>query len=147
MRIGLSILLTAFAIFVSAGAAVAAWDSSVSGTVVDVRSGQPVPGATIEVVTPDGSRVLGRATSDASGAFVVRDLAGGDVRLRFFGPGYVRTAMAGVYLPPHERLIEAAPIAMYPVGSKPPQPVAMSQCGALVQAGETADVYSVCGGP
>lgn len=145
MRIMLISMLGALALATSAVTAAASWNSSVSGTVVDVRSGQPVSGATVEVVTPDGSRVLGRTRSDASGAFVVRDLAGGDVRLRFYGPGYVRTAMAGVFLPPHERLIEAAPIAMYPVGMRPPQPVAMEQCGALLQTDQTADVYTICG--
>jgi hypothetical protein len=124
----------------------ASWTASVSGSVVDVNSLQPVSGAIIKVYSVTGTRLQGSAKSDASGTFVVTGLAGGQYRLQFEGPGYQRTVVAGIYVRPTERLIEAAPIAMYPVGVPVPRPISMNPCGSVIQPGETADVYVVCSG-
>jgi hypothetical protein len=131
-------------IIASTTLASASWTASMSGTIVDIKTLQPVADATVKVYEAKGSQVLGKATSDAHGAFVISGLRGGQYRLQFEKPGYQRTIVAGVYVRPGERMIEAAPIAMYPNGVRLPN-FAMSQpCGSLIQPNETADVYVVC---
>ena len=76
----------------------ASWTASLSGTVVDIKTLQPVADATIKVYENAGSQVMGKATSDAHGAFVISGLRGGHYRLQFEKPGYQRTIVAGVEL-------------------------------------------------
>lgn len=132
------------ALFASTSLALASWTASVSGTVVDVKSLQPVADATIKIYANAGSQVLGQATSDAHGGFVINGLRGGPYRLQFEKKGYQRTVIAGVYVRPNERMIEAAPIAMYPDGVPLPNFSMSKPCGSLVNPTETADVYIVC---
>jgi hypothetical protein len=122
----------------------ASWTASMSGSVVDIKTLQPVADATIKVYENSGSQEMGKTTSDAHGAFVVSGLRGGHYRLQFEKPGYQRTIIAGIYVRPGERMIEAAPIAMYPVGVRLPNFAMSKPCGALVNPDETADVYVVC---
>jgi carboxypeptidase family protein len=131
-------------IIASASMASASWNASMSGTIVDIKTLQPVADATVKIYTATGSQVLGVATSDAHGAFVISGLRGGQYRLQFEKHGYQRTIIAGIYVRPGERMIEAAPIAMYPNGVKLPNFAMSKPCGALVQPNETADVYVVC---
>jgi len=128
----------------STSIATASWTASVSGTVVDVKSLQPVADATIKIYANAGSQVMGQATSDAHGGFVIEGLRGGPYRLQFEKKGYQRTVIAGLYVRPNERMIEAAPIAMYPDGVPLPNFSMSKPCGSLVNPGETADVYIVC---
>jgi hypothetical protein len=122
----------------------AAWTASMSGSVVDVKSLEPVSDATVRIYAESGSQVMGMATTDARGAFVISGLKGGEYRLQFQKTGYQRTVVAGIFVRPGERMIEAAPIAMYRNGVPLPN-FAMSQpCGSLIQPGQTADVYIVC---
>jgi Carboxypeptidase regulatory-like domain len=143
-----SILRTTIAVFAallaSTSLALASWTASVSGTVVDVKSLQPVADATIKIYANAGAQVLGKSTSDAHGAFVIGGLRGGPYRLQFEKKGYQRTVIAGVYVRPAERMIEAAPIAMYPDGVPLPNFSMSKPCGDLVNPSETADVYIVC---
>ena len=123
-----------------------AWTASVSGTVADVKSLAPVPGASIEIMTAQSTEVLARTHSDAQGRFAFSGLRGGQYRLHFRKAGYQGTIMGGIYVRPGERFIEAAPIAMYPVGVPIPRRVVEDPCGSMVDPAQTADVYIVCSG-
>src|SRR5215472_15839423 len=109
-------LATAICVAMVAPAAAAPWVASLSGTVVDIKTLQPVPDATIKVFENSGSQVMGQATSDARGAFLITGLKGGYYRMQFSKSGFQRTIITGVFMRPNERMIEAAPIAMYPNG-------------------------------
>ncbi len=122
----------------------ASWNASLSGTVVDIKSLQAVPDATIRAYDNNGITVVGEATSDAKGAFVINGLRGGYYRLQFSRGGYQRTVISGVWVHPGERMIEAAPIAMYPNGVKLPNMAVSKPCGSVVDPSQTADVYIVC---
>lgn len=132
------------ALCATASIAAAAWTASLSGTLVDIKSLQPVADATVKIYTMTGSEVMGKATSDAHGAFSIGGLRGGQYRLQFEKSGYQRTIVAGIFVKPGERLIEAAPIAMYPNGVRLPNFAMSKPCGALVDPNQTADVYVVC---
>jgi len=143
----MGLMLAMIAICLGSVAASAAWTASVSGRVVDVKTLLPVADATIRIYTERGYDVMGKATSDAQGNFVIEGLRGGTYRLEFEKRGYQRTLELGLFIRPAERLIEAAPIAMYPDGVKVPRPASVSDpCGSLVQPGETSDVYVICSG-
>lgn len=130
----------------SVSLASASWTASMSGTVVDIKTLEPVPDATVKIYTATGEQVMGQATSDAHGAFVITGLRGGQYRLLFEKSGYQRTVIAGIIVRPGERMIEAAPIAMYPNGVRLPNFSMSKPCGGLVQPEATADVYIVCSG-
>jgi len=139
-----STIAVAATLIASASLASASWTASLSGTVVDVKSLQPVADATVKIYANAGSEVMGQATSDAQGAFLITGLRGGPYRLQFEKKGYQRTVVAGVFVRPGERMIEAAPIAMYPNGVALPNFAMSKPCGNLVNPTETADVYIVC---
>jgi outer membrane cobalamin receptor len=68
----------------------AQWPGAVQGRVLDAESGDPVAGAAVEL------EALGRSTlTDATGAFQLRGLEAGDLRLRISRIGY-RTAERAV---------------------------------------------------
>lgn len=138
-----ALLLT---IAVSNATASNSWTAAVSGSVVDVKSLDPVADATIKIFSAQGSRVLGRATSDEHGTFSIGGLQGGQYRLQFEKHGYQSTIVAGLYVRPGERYIEAAPIAMYPVGVPLPKVSVSNPCGSMVDPNQTADVYVICSG-
>ena len=127
-------------------AAAAPWTASVSGRVVNVQSLVPVSGATIKIYTENGLVVQDKAVTDAQGRFTVGGLRGGQYRLEFERSGYQRTVLAGLYVRPSEKFIEAAPIAMYPNGVKLPRVIGSNPCGSAFMPGQTADVYIVCAG-
>lgn len=135
---------TVMSLLAATSIAGAAWNSSFSGRLVDVRTMQPVAGARIKVYEMDSYQVMGEATSDAHGAFTVSGLRGGQYRAAFYKTGYQHTMVVGIMVRPHDRFIEAAPIAMYAVGQKLPSIALSKPCGALVQPGQTADMYVVC---
>jgi hypothetical protein len=137
---------TALALVASSAVSSAAWTASVSGRVVDVKSLAPVSGAMVSIYTTSGITNLGTAKSDAQGNFVINGLRGGNYRLDFQKHGYTETVVAGVYVRPGERLVEAAPIAMYPHGVPVPKAVGHNPCGSVVDPAQTADVYIVCSG-
>jgi carboxypeptidase family protein len=143
--ISLTLAVVAAISFATSGAS-ASWSASVSGKVVNVQTLDPVSGAIVKVYTENGGQVLGKATSDAGGNFVVSGLRGGLYRLQFEKHGYQGTVVAGLTIRPSERLVEAAPIAMYPDGVPLPKMSANSPCGSLVDPQQTADVYIVCSG-
>jgi 5-hydroxyisourate hydrolase-like protein (transthyretin family) len=142
-----STILIAATILVTGSLASASWTASVSGKVVDVKTLQPVADATIKIYAAAGSDVLGKATSDANGSFTIEGLRGGQYRLQFEKTGYQRTIITGIMVRPNERMIEAAPIAMYPRGVALPNFAMAKPCGALVDPNQTADVYIVCSEP
>ena len=145
MRLMIRAAVAVLAILSAANSvAAASWTASMSGTVVDIKSLQPVPDAHVKIFTQTGSQPEGVATTDAHGAFVVTGLRGGLYRLQFEKSGYQSTIVSGISIRPGERMIEAAPIAMYPNGVRLPNFSMSKPCGALVQPGVTADVYVVC---
>jgi hypothetical protein len=125
---------------------VAQWTAAVSGSVVDMRTMQPVSGAKVSIYTMGGTHELGRAVTDDRGDFSISGLRGGDYWLLFQKDGYQRSAIGGIDLRPHERLIEIAPMGMYPNGMKMPRTIGAGPCGSLVQPAVTSDVYVVCSG-
>ena len=135
---------TVMSILAATSIAGAAWNSSLSGRVVDVRTMQPVAAAHIKVYAMDSYQLLGDATTDANGSFTVTGLRGGQYRVAFYKAGYQHTMVTGILVRPGERLIEAAPIAMYAVGEKLPSLAMAKPCGALVQPGQTGDEYVIC---
>lgn len=137
---------TGVALLATASVAMASWNASVSGRVVDVNSLQPVPAAHITIYAEDGSRELGAATTDAKGQFAIGGLQGGMYRLTFKRAGYQTTSLVGLTVRPNEHFIEAGPIAMYPNGVAMPKVAMHDLCGGLVEPGQTADVYIVCDG-
>lgn len=143
----ISLILTVVAaISLATSGASASWSASVSGKVVDVQSLNPVSDTIVKAYSENGSQVLGKATSDAGGNFVIGGLRGGMYRLQFEKHGYQSTVVAGLTIRPSERLVEAAPIAMYPNGVPLPKMSANHPCGNLVDPQQTADVYIVCSG-
>ena len=122
----------------------AAGTSSMSGRVVDVKTLQPVPDAKVEAFQGRGFRAEAKTTTDARGEFTLTGLAGGDYRLQFEKAGYQRTMIGGVEVRSNERMIEAAPIAMYPNGVPLPNFAMAKPCGSLIDPTQTADVYIVC---
>jgi len=62
---------TAVALLATASIAMASWNASASGRVVDVNSLQPVSAARITIYAEDGTRQLGAATTDAKGQFAI----------------------------------------------------------------------------
>ena len=135
---------TGVALLATASIAMASWNASASGRVVDVNSLQPVSAARITIYAEDGTRELGAATTDAKGQFAISGLQGGMYRLKFQRAGYQTTSLVGLTIRPNEHFIEAGPIAMYPNGVAMPKVAIHDLCGGLVQAGQTADVYVVC---
>jgi hypothetical protein len=127
-------------------AAAAPWTASVTGRVVNVQSLVPVSGATIRIYSENGAVVLDKSVSDAQGNFAVGGLRGGEYRLEFERKGYQRTVLAGLYVRPSEKYIEAAPIAMYPNGVKLPRVIGSNPCGSAFMPEQTADVYIICSG-
>ena len=135
---------TSAALLATASIAMASWNASMSGKVVDVQSLQPVPAAHITIYAENGTRELGTAVSDARGQFTISGLTGGMYRLKFTRGGYQTTSLVGVTVRPNEHFIEAGPIAMYPDGVAMPKVAIHDLCGGLVEPGQTADVYVVC---
>ena len=126
------------------GTASAAGNSSLSGRVVDIKTLQPVPDAKVEAFMGSSYRAAAKATTDAHGAFVLQGLDGGNYRVQFEKAGYQRTMIAGINVRSGERMIEAAPIAMYPNGVPLPNFAMAKPCGSMVDPEQTADVYIVC---
>lgn len=135
---------TSVALLATASIAMASWNASMSGRVVDVQSLQPVPAAHVTIYAENGTRELGTAVSDSKGQFTVSGLTGGMYRLKFQRDGFQTTSLVGVTVRPNEHFIEAGPIAMYPNGVAMPKVAIHDLCGGLVEPGQTADVYVVC---
>lgn len=135
---------TGVALLATASIAMASWNASMSGRVVDVSSLQPVPAAHVTIYAENGVRELGSAVSDARGQFTISGLSGGMYRLRFQRDGYQTTSLVGITVRPNEHFIEAGPIAMYRNGVPMPKVAIHDLCGGLVEPGQTADVYVVC---
>src|SRR5215472_15970136 len=108
---------------ISATAIASPWNASLSGRVVDVKTLAGVGGATVELYSVRGTHLLGKAKTDATGEFTITGLKGGEYRVEFARSGYQRTVIAGLFVNPGERMIEAGPMAMYPLGMAVPRPV------------------------
>jgi Carboxypeptidase regulatory-like domain/Domain of unknown function (DUF3244) len=145
-RLSPAALAIASVLAFSTMAAAAPWTASVTGRVVNVQSLVPVSGATIRIYTENGFAVQDKAVTDAQGRFTVGGLRGGQYRLEFERKGYQRTVLAGLYVRPSEKYIEAAPIAMYPNGVELPRVIGSNPCGSAFVTGQTADVYIICSG-
>ncbi len=61
---------------------------SISGTVTDQVTAQPIPDAWVDVFDPSGDYVLGSYT-DSSGHYTVGGLVGGDYKVQFGGSAYL----------------------------------------------------------
>lgn len=147
MRNIITALVAAAFLFAGAGVAIAfAWDASISGAVVNVSTNDPVAGVKVTAFVAGTAKPQASAITDAKGQFSLQGLEGGTYHLFFDKKGYQRTAVGGVEVRPHERHIESAKIAVYPNGVPIPKNVSNAHpCGSLVQPGQTASVYVICG--
>lgn len=140
-------LLVLTAIFTWQSAVVSSPSASIHASVVDFQSRAPLAQVRVSVFEQRGTKALATALSDKKGAFTLSNLRGGLYRLELAKPGYHETMVAGLPVKTGEHLSITGPIGMF--SEKVPVPAAQitrDPCKDLVNPGQTADVYVVCGG-
>jgi hypothetical protein len=119
--------------------------AAISGRVVDSRSDSPLAGVNVTAFPVGSTTAEARAMTDDQGQFTLTGLRGGDYRLLFERAGYPRALAAGIGVKAHDHLVLVAAFALQKnprVGQARP----VDPCSSLVQPGEVADVYVICGG-
>ena len=144
LAIAAAMLLAGFA--AADRTALAQESSSISGRVVDVRTHQPIGGAKVEVqadgATLRSPKAFGAALSRKDGGFHVDGLRAGRYQIVLTKVGYSIQLLTGLSVRAGERTIVGEPIAMHPASVDDMQKMA---CNSIVQPGQSADVYVVCG--
>lgn len=94
--------------------AVPAYQTEIRGTVVDARTGQPVPGASLSVRGAADSALAGAAVSRADGSFRIAGVRPGSYVLRAASLGYAAATRAGVDLGAAAARVDVGPVRLAP---------------------------------
>ena len=132
----------------SAGARVVAdmtTPAAISGRVVDSRKDTPLAGVKVTAFPVGSTTAQATAMTDDRGQFTLSGLRGGNYRLLFERSGYPRALATGIGVKPHDHLVLVAAFALQ-MDPRLGQARPVDPCSSLVQPGEVADVYVICGG-
>ena len=119
--------------------------AAISGRVVDSRNDVPIAGVKVTAFPVGSTTAEATAMTDNQGQFTLNGLRGGDYRLLFERSGYPRALAAGIGVKPHDHLVLVAAFALQ-MNPRVGQARPVDPCSSLVQPGEVADVYVICGG-
>ncbi|HEY0394304.1 MAG TPA: carboxypeptidase regulatory-like domain-containing protein [Candidatus Elarobacter sp.] len=130
-------LAALFAVLALAGPAAAAQTGTISGTVVDAATKQPLAGATVTASSPSGR---GSATTDASGFYNIYNLAPDTYAVSIAAKGYEGLVLGGVTVVQDQnvQINQSLAKALRQIGR-----VSSRSASNLVQPAQTADVYNV----
>ena len=120
--------------------------SSISGTVVDAKTHQPVVGVRVDVFADSSatnSKTLAASMSRKDGTFLLEGLNGGQYRVSLSKMGYAVEELTGLSVKSKERTIIGVPIALHGASEEYASKMA---CNRLIRPDSTADVYVVCAG-
>lgn len=107
------------------GAVVPVNPAGITGTVVSVNSGDPVPGVQADLFLADDTNVpIATAATDDSGTYTFARLGAGDYRLRFSGAGFDSRWFGGSTTPADAAEIETTlgeitPLDPFELGARP----------------------------
>ena len=123
--------------------------ASVQGIVVDSDRHLPVAGVLVYLAAaakPDERSVVNSTFTDKAGSYAFKALRGGQYWLRFQRNGYDILVLENLKVDQNEAVILSSPLVLHKSAiTIIDYPTHRSPCGSLVQPGQTADVYIVCG--
>ncbi len=121
--------------------------STIQGVVTESAHGQPVTSVSVIALAANGNAWAGSTQTGKDGVFRLNGLRAGGYRLFVSKPGYRTVEVSGLEVGTSDHLVVGFPIALERAALNESDLIQLvARCNNLVNPGEVADVYVVCGG-